>query len=136
MKNKILVGVMLLFVVTMTAWNVNQGFKSNRSANMAFVDLDAIADGENTQEGGGEKDADNKDKYKSGHVNQSKSCEIKEVYECEIGFTIPNWVPYIGGTTCSITYQDEIKFPGTINECIYTGVPEQSCDYYRCQKNT
>lgn len=134
MKNKILVGVMLLFVVTMTAWNVNQGFKSNRSANMAFVDLDAIADGENTQEGGGES-TDIKELYKKGYLNDSKSCIITEVYPCTIGVTIPKYVPYFGGVRCEATFYMTKEIKGTKNDCDYTGNPETACDYYQCRRN-
>lgn len=69
------------------------------------------------------------------HIDNPQSCTILETYECIIGFTVPDWVPFIGGFTCEYNYIDEVEFPGTENHCIYTGNKDHTCDYYRCSKN-
>ena len=70
-----------------------------------------------------------------GLRNAPRECTIKEAYECEIGFTIPDWVPYIGGTSCTINYIDEVEFPGTQNFCTETSSKYEFCDYFPCRKN-
>ena len=42
--------------------------------------------------------------------NDPRECTVKEAYECKLGFTIPDWVPYLGGTDCYIEYVDEVEF--------------------------
>ena len=133
MKKQILIGAILIIVIAVSAWNVSLGLKHDNIPEIAFVNLDAIAQDENTQEGG--ESSDIKEKFKKNYINASESCEIKEVFECNIGLSVPSWVPKIGGIKCEFTYQDEVIFPGTKNDCTYTGNPDNACDYYQCRKN-
>ena len=67
--------------------------------------------------------------------NDPRECTVKEAYECKLGFTIPDWVPYLGGTDCYIEYVDEVEFPGTQNFCVESSSKYDFCDYFPCQKN-
>lgn len=111
------------FAVVLGILSVSLCLNDNKVINVALDKLEAIAGDETSGTSW------------KGYVNNSRECVVKEVYECVIGFTIPNWVPYIGGMECYTTYYDEVESPGTINDCIYTGNENQMCDYYRCTKN-
>lgn len=72
---------------------------------------------------------------RKGYLDNHQACTVREVYSCSIGFTIPSWVPYIGGTSCGFDYDDYVDFPGTQNLCTYTGVQGQECYYFPCRKH-
>ncbi|MBE6334387.1 MAG: hypothetical protein E7071_06150 [Bacteroidales bacterium] len=72
---------------------------------------------------------------RKGHVDNPLPCNIKKTYECKIGFTIPIWVPRVGGLECVYEYTNEVIFPGTQNLCVYTANDNQTCFYYQCKKN-
>ncbi|HHX68207.1 MAG TPA: hypothetical protein GX708_09180 [Gallicola sp.] len=74
--------------------------------------------------------------YHSGAEDWSDDCEVSEANTCSIGFTVPDWVPYIGGLSCSVVnFTYTLTFPGTKNECHYTGNPSQYCCAFYCRKN-
>lgn len=123
MKNKNWKIVIFFSIVVSCILSVGLVSQDNKVANIILNDLEAIAQSES----GGS--------MRYGYVDNPQSCVIKETYICEVGFKIPEWIPYIGGTECYTSYVDEVEFPGTRNDCIYTGNRSQMCDYYRCTKN-
>ena len=48
---------------------------------------------------------------------------------------LPDWIPYIGGTSCEADFAIPYDSKGMENHCEYTGNEQHSCDYYRCRKN-
>lgn len=138
MKKKMVYVVAAVIVAVVAVFNVKTVLEANRAYDLTASSIDALSedgDGESDGESNNGEDVKIKDKYMKNHVNDFQACEIKEVYECKISLTIPSWVPVIGGTQCEYNYEDEVTFPGTQNECIYTGNPDNACDYYRCRKN-
>ncbi len=128
MKLKVFLFLVVVLVAGYTAYNSVQ--INTKLADLSLMSIESLA-GENDGMGNGEANGG----LWTGYVNNSQSCNIKETYECKIGFTIPNWVPYVGGMSCQFNYIDEVNIPGTRNDCIYTGNPTQVCDYYRCTRN-
>lgn len=124
MKNRIFGIFLVLCIAISGVLSISSFLKDNKTIDVILNDLDAIAQNESGS-----------DDQRKGYVDNPQSCVIKEVYECRVGITIPDWVPYVGGMQCYTTYIDEVEFPGTQNSCIYTGNMNQTCDYYRCTKN-
>ncbi len=121
MRHKFIIAFMAVCLAVLVAYQANEMTQKSIS-HLTLDNIAALANDENSNE-------------KKGYDNDARECTIVEVYECHIGFTIPDWVPYIGGTECGWDYIDEVEFPGMINECRYTGNKEMSCDEYPCTKN-
>lgn len=133
MKKKILIGFALTFIVAVAGWNIIWSLEHDNTLSVALHNLVAIAGDENNQ--GKDEDVDIKELYKKNHMNVPDECIGTEVYRCEVGFTIPEWIPKIGGLKCTWTYVDEVDFEGMHNPCRFTGNPANVCDYYRCTRN-
>lgn len=133
MKKKILIGFALTFVVAVAGWNIIWSLEHDNTLSVALHNLVAIAGDENNQ--GKDEDVDVTELYKRNHVNAEIKCEIIEVYQCVIGVTIPDIIPYIGGLRCEATFPKRVKYDGMQNHCTFTGNPSNVCDYYRCSKN-
>lgn len=121
MKHKFIIVPIAACLAILVGYQVNKMSQTSISY-LTLNNIAALANNENSNE-------------KKGYDNDAQSCTIVETYECYIGFTIPVWVPYIGGTECKWEYIDEVEFPGMINECKYTGNKEMTCDEYPCTKN-
>lgn len=135
-----------IIVIAVTAFNVSTVLDSNRSYDLSTTTIAAISGGEdggdsgeggeNSWEGGfidGESGSGGR--LRQYHVDNHEKCTVKETYNCSIGVKIPSWVPWIGGTTCTYDYIDEVDFPGTQNHCTPSRSKDDYCDYYLCQKN-
>lgn len=122
---------MILLVVTVLFAGYTTYCSTQTNSQLAVLSL------MNIESLAGEDDMDNGESIgiRNGAIDNPKDCIIKETYECKVGFTIPDWVPYVGGMSCGFTYIDEVDVPGTRNDCIYTGNPTHFCDYYRCTRN-
>ncbi|GAB6010954.1 NVEALA domain-containing protein [Viscerimonas tarda] len=124
MKKKIIGGLAVLTIAAVAVLNVNLSSQKELLSDILLANVEAVAQGEYNSND------------RRGFLDNPLPCEIKEVYECSIGVTVPSWVPYLGGFECWATFQDEVSFPGTENHCVYTGNEDHMCDYYRCQKNS
>lgn len=133
MKSKYL-GILLVIVVALfTGYTTYSSHQTNtKLADLSLVNIESLAVGENddTMDGG-----ETGNSNRTGYLDNPQSCTVKRTYKCTVGFTVPNWIPYIGGTQCNMSYIDEVDFPGTRNDCIPTGNPAHVCDYYRCTAN-
>lgn len=124
----------LLAVILFAGYTTYCAIQTNsKLANLSLNSVESLARGEDEKDD--MNDGETSNNIWVGYVNKTENCTIKETYECKIGFTIPDWVPWLGGMSCEFDYIDEVDFPGTRNECIYTGNSNQRCDYYRCTKN-
>lgn len=112
---------MIIMAVVIT-WTFDSNMKYNKVSDVLFADLEATANGESAV-------------GKQYYIDNPLSCTAKEAFQCHYGITIPDWIPYVGGLSCTGTYVKEVEFPGSENHCIYTGVKQHSCDYYRCRRN-
>ena len=72
---------------------------------------------------------------KQYHIDNPLPCTITEYFNCHIGITIPDWIPYVGGTSCEADFTIPYSSEGTDNLGEYTGNVQHSCDYFRCRKN-
>ena len=133
MKKKILIGVALTFVVAVVGWNINWSLKHDNTLSVALHNLVAIAGDEGNQ--GTDENVSIEELYKKNHINDEKECTVVEVYNCVVGVTIPNSIPWIGGMKCEATIPIKVEYDGMQNHCKFTNNPLNACDYYRCRKN-
>lgn len=127
-----------VIVIAVTAFNVYTALDSNHSYDLSMTTIDAMS--ENGGESSWEGDFIDGESGSGGHIRRShvdkhESCTVKEPFECTINLRVPDWVPWIGGSTCTYTYIDEIEFPGTQNHCTPTRNKDDYCDYFLCRKN-
>jgi len=85
--------------------------------------------------GSGSTSDDSTNPYSKGYLNNPEDCTITKSFQCSIGITIPDWVPYVGGTKCESTWTQTKDFKGTRNYCTYTGNKETTCSYHECKEN-
>lgn len=133
MRSKYLGMLLAMVVVLFAGYTTYSSSQTNtKLADLSLMNIESLAGGENNDSmDNGETGSNNR----IGSLDNPQSCTVKRAYKCEFGFTVPSWVPYLGGTQCTMTYIDEIDYPGTRNDCIPTGNPAHVCDYYRCTAN-
>ena len=118
-------GGVLLAVTVFSAYRTYDAYVEKEMENgLLLENAEALALNEGPEQG-----------VRTKSLNNDEPCTVKEAYVCYTGFTIPDWVPYIGGTVCKIDYVDEVEFPGTQNLCFYTGNEKDYCNFYTCWKN-
>ena len=100
----------LLGITVYSGYHTYNKYQEINESLLTLRDVEAMA--------GGETGGANGKQY---HKDNPLPCTITEYFNCHIGITIPDWIPYIGGTM--------------ENHCEYTGNEQHSCDYYRCRKN-
>lgn len=114
-------------ILAISALNVTVFLKKAASADLSTSSIETIAQETNSGELG-------KVDYSKGYVNNNQPCNVSQVVHCEFGFTIPDWVPYVGGTSCTYSWDKVIQKAGTENYCTYTG-GSSGCSFHPCREN-
>jgi len=128
MKKTIIGCMVILAIATIAALNIQLNTMGNKLSNISLANVEALAKSDTPYNTNGSD-------YTKGYINDPKECKVSEVVTCTIGFTIPPWIPYIGGLKCEYEYTTTVELAGTMNHCTYTGNKDSSCTYYSCKKN-
>lgn len=114
----------LLGITAYCGYHTYNKYQEINESLLTLRDVEALADKESG--------TSNERQY---YIDNPRPCTITEYFNCHIGITIPDWIPYVGGTSCEADFAIPYESEGMENHCEYTGNKQNFCDYYRCCKN-
>lgn len=100
----------LLGITVYSGYHTYNKYQEINESLLTLRDVEAMA--------GGETGGANGKQY---HKDNPLPCTITEYFNCHIGITIPDWIPYIGGTSCEADFAIPYDSKGMENHCEYTG---------------
>ncbi|MDR0699122.1 MAG: hypothetical protein LBG28_07905 [Tannerella sp.] len=138
-------GLALMFVLNLRHAINNYGITTNNKLHIEILAQSNSSGGssgsgsgsgsDSSGYGGGSSMGSGGVDYSHGYSNEQKDRKVTETRTCEVDVQIPDWVPYVGGTVCSVKFDYTVEFDGTSNACRYTGNNNEGCSYYTCKKN-